>query len=227
MLKIKEHCNEHHEKFNLFCKEHECPCCRICIVNNHRDYKKVDILENIIKNVKASNMFTNIEHLIKEMIENICKIRQNRETNSSSIKEQKRIIENEIQELRIKINIHLDKLHENLMIELAEAVKQLTKDTHEQPVSLDEKQNELIEYQTNVVSIKKYASELQTFLALRQIEKDVETTDMCLQALVNSGSLNPTKLSFKIDTFLKNIATSIQKFGSVDVESKPCELTFA
>jgi hypothetical protein len=36
VLEIKEHCNEHDEKFNLFCKEHECPCCRICIVNNHR-----------------------------------------------------------------------------------------------------------------------------------------------------------------------------------------------
>jgi hypothetical protein len=53
-------------------------------------------------------MFTEIEHLIKEMIETIGKIRQNRENNSSAVKEQKRIIEIEIQELRIKINTHLD-----------------------------------------------------------------------------------------------------------------------
>jgi hypothetical protein len=33
-------------------------------------------------------MFTEIEHLIKEMIETIGKIRQNRETNSSAVKEQ-------------------------------------------------------------------------------------------------------------------------------------------
>jgi hypothetical protein len=31
----------------------------------------------------------------------------------------------------------------------------------------------------------------------------------------------------KIDTGLKTIVTSIQKFGKVVVESKPCELTFA
>jgi hypothetical protein len=55
-------------------------------------------MEEIIKNVKTSNMFTDIEHLIKEMIEIINKIRQNRETNSSGVKEQKRLIENEIQE---------------------------------------------------------------------------------------------------------------------------------
>jgi gas vesicle protein len=60
-------------------------------------------------------MFTDIEHLIKEMIENIGKIRQNRETNSSTVKEQKRIIENEIHELRTKVNNHLDKLQKDLM----------------------------------------------------------------------------------------------------------------
>jgi hypothetical protein len=36
-----------------------------------------------------------------------------------------------------------------------------------------------------------------------------------------------TKLAYKIDTGLKTIVTSIQKFGKVVVESKPCELTFA
>jgi cellobiose-specific phosphotransferase system component IIA len=60
-------------------------------------------------------MFTDIEHMIKEMIEIISKIRQNRESNSSGVKEQKRLIKNEMQELRTTINTHLDKLQENLM----------------------------------------------------------------------------------------------------------------
>jgi hypothetical protein len=37
----------------------------------------------------------------------------------------------------------------------------------------------------------------------------------CLQSLVNSDSLNQTKLTYKIDTGLKNITTSIQKFAEV------------
>jgi len=180
VLEFKEHCNEHHENFNLYCKEHECPCCGICLLQNHKDCKEVAVLENITKNVKTSSMFTEIEHLIKDMIENIGKIRQNRGTNSSSVKEQKRIIEIEIQELRTKINNHLDNLEENLLKELTEAEKQITDETHELQVSLDEKHNKLIEYQTNIVNIKKYASDLQTFIAVKQIEKDVEpTTRVC------------------------------------------------
>jgi hypothetical protein len=69
--------------------------------------------------------------LIFVLISCISLIKQNRETNSSSVKEQKRIIENEIQEMRTKINNHLDRLQENLMTELDEAEIQVTDETRE------------------------------------------------------------------------------------------------
>jgi hypothetical protein len=82
------------------------------------------------------------------------------------------------------------------MKELIELEKQVTEETRELLVSLDEKQKKLIEYHSNIVNIKKYASDLQTFIAVKQIEKDVETHDTCLQSLVNSESLNQTKLTY-------------------------------
>jgi hypothetical protein len=194
------------------------------MVETHRDCIDVTILENLIKNVKTSDIFNEIEQLISEMTEMIGNIRQNRETNAGAVREHKIIVENEIQELRTKINNHLDKLQENMMKELTEAHKQITNETQELLVSLDEKQNELTEYQTNVVNIRKYASDLQTYLAVKQIEKGVETHDTCLQSLVKSHSLNQTKLSCKIDNGLKTIATNIQKFGEVVVESRPCDM---
>ena len=197
------------------------------MVETHRDCLDVIIIENIVKDMKKSEIFNDIEELIKEMTEAIGKIRQNRETNSSVVREQKIIVENEIQGVRTKINNHLDKLQEDLMKELSGVEKQNTDETRDLMVSLDEKQKELAEYQTNIVNIKKYASDLQTYIAVKQLEKDVETQDTCLQAIVNSDSLNHTKLSCKIDTALRTINTSIQKFGEVVVETKPCEMTFA
>ena len=82
-------------------------------------------------------------------------------------------------------------------------------------------------YRCWIQSVGNTSYDLQTYLALRKIEKEVETHDRCLQSLVNSDSLNQTKLAYKIDTSLTTIVTSIQKFGEVAVESKPCELTFA
>jgi predicted nucleic acid-binding Zn-ribbon protein len=58
-------------------------------------------------------MFNEIEQLIDELIKTISKIRQNRETNVSAVKEQKILVESEIRELRRKIDNHLDKLQES------------------------------------------------------------------------------------------------------------------
>jgi hypothetical protein len=51
------------------------------------------------------------------------------DTNSGTVTEQKRIIENEIRELRGKINNHLDKLQGDLLNELTEAVTIVTRQT--------------------------------------------------------------------------------------------------
>jgi DNA-binding beta-propeller fold protein YncE len=171
-------------------------------------------------------VFNEIERLIDELFETIGKIRQNRETNISAVKEQKILVENEIRELRRTIDKHFDKLQESLIIELTEKEKGITEQTLELLGTLHEKQNEMTEHQTNIVNIKKYASDLQTFIAVKQIEKDVETQDTCIQSIVNSNGLNQSTLAYKMDTSINTIITSIQKFGEVVVESKPCELTF-
>jgi hypothetical protein len=59
------------------------------------------------------------------------------------------------------------------MKELSEAENQITEETRDLMTSLDKKQKELSEYQTNIVNIKKYASDLQTYLSIKQIEKEV------------------------------------------------------
>ena len=76
VLEIREFCNEHSERFILYCKEHGCICCRICMVENHSECKNETIIENIVKNVKTSRYFKETEQLIGEMMENIHKIRQ-------------------------------------------------------------------------------------------------------------------------------------------------------
>ncbi len=43
--------------------------------------------------------------------------------------------------------------------------------------------DQMTEHQTNIVNIKKYASDLQTCVAVKQIEKEVETQDTCLHSL--------------------------------------------
>ena len=225
VLDISQLCQEHNERYRFYCRKDECPCCEICMVENHEDCKNVDILKSLAKNVRTSVQFKEVEQLIDELMITVNKIKQNREKNSVDVTEQKRIVESEIRELRTNINNHLDKLQDELMKELTETETKISGKTSALLSSLDETEKDLTEYQTNVVIIKQYASELQIFLAMKKIESGIETHDTSLHALVHSDSLNQTKLSCKIEKRLKNIITSIETFGEVVVESKPCELS--
>jgi hypothetical protein len=50
-------------------------------METHRDCQDVAIIENVVKDVKTSDIFNEIEELIREMTETIGSIRQNREIN--------------------------------------------------------------------------------------------------------------------------------------------------
>jgi uncharacterized protein YoxC len=64
-----------------------------------------------------------------------------------------------------------------MMKELTEEETKITRKTRELLSSLDEKEKELTEYRTNVENIKQYASDLQTCLAMKQIENGIDTHD--------------------------------------------------
>jgi hypothetical protein len=55
----------------------------------------------------------------------------------------------------------------------------VTEHSREVLLSLGEKHIKLTENQTNIVNIKKYASDLQTCVAVKQIEKEAETQYPC------------------------------------------------
>jgi hypothetical protein len=57
---IKEICEKHNEKYQMFCKSHECPCCRKCTIENHQECKDVVIIEDIIQDAKTSVSFDDL-----------------------------------------------------------------------------------------------------------------------------------------------------------------------
>jgi hypothetical protein len=147
--------------------------------------------------------------LISSTYDGNFEIRQNRDTNSSAVKDQKKIIENEIQELRTKIITHIDKLQEDLIKELTEAEKHMQVAIVFRMVSI--LYNSLVWFRCSLlISDYKHVSCVSTSFSI------------CFRA----------KYVCKSDTYflcwpiLKTIATCIKKFGEIVVESKPCEMNF-
>ncbi|CAC5357682.1 unnamed protein product [Mytilus coruscus] len=111
VLQVAQVCKIHDEKYELFCIKHDCLCCKKC-VQIHTDCIDLTDINEIIKNVKTSNAFYEIEQTWLEVVENIKRISGNREDNLKWLENKKREIEAE----------HASELHAFLFI------KQIEKD---------------------------------------------------------------------------------------------------
>ncbi|XP_052087362.1 transcription intermediary factor 1-beta-like [Mytilus californianus] len=227
ILEITQTCKHHNEKFQIYCNKHDCPCCKKCIVVIHNECKELIDIEDIIKDVKSSNAFVDIEHTLAEMSENIKRIRKDREQNMTEIKETREKVESEIKMTKLKIVSYLDKLQEDILEELGETEISESKRIQKLLTSVQQMEKNVTEYQHNIANIKQHASDLQAFLVLKRIEHDVEEKDKFIQTLMKNKHLNHATLSWKISSDLQNFQTSLATFGNIVVESKSSGITIA
>ncbi|CAC5408466.1 unnamed protein product [Mytilus coruscus] len=224
VLQTSQTCKLHNEKYELFCRKHDCPCCKKCL-KSHNDCKGLTDINEIIKNVKTSNAFNEIEQTLQEVVDNIKRLSTNRNENLKYIENKKREIEAEIKQTRINVNLHLDKLQDDLIKELTR-VEQGEKSKIEKLLStLKTKEKEITEVHENIASIKRHASELQTFLTMKDIEKDIAVEEKFIQSITTSDSTHRVNISCQINTSLQQIAASVQKFGEINVSSDPCDFS--
>ncbi|CAC5357680.1 unnamed protein product [Mytilus coruscus] len=224
ILQIAQVCEMHNRKYEIFCRNHDCLCCKCCL-KYHKGCKGVTDINKVIKNVKTSNAFHEIDQSLLETVVNIKRIISNREDNLTSLVNQKIEIEDEIKQTRTKINNHLDKLQNDLMKELMATEQKESSKIRKLLTSLKQKEQKMAKYQANVANIKQYASELQTFLSMKHIQKDMAIEDKFIQSLIKSDTTDQVSISCKINKSLQQIIASGQKFGEINVSFELCNVS--
>ncbi|XP_052065979.1 uncharacterized protein LOC127705675 isoform X2 [Mytilus californianus] len=224
VVQVSQFCEKHNEKYIIYCKKHECPCCSDCIVQNHTKCDEIVKLDDVIHNAKTSNAFYEFEQTLADVSANIEKIRKDRQKNMKTLSETRKQIEKEIRDIRSAINNHIDKIQADLIKELYAFEDTESKKIHQLLHSLEEKQGEIAILQENLSDIKQHASDLQTFLSMSRIEKEVSGKDDYLRSISGNENLKTMVLSLDINTAMQNIISDIQTFGKIMVESKPSDL---
>ncbi|XP_063396963.1 uncharacterized protein LOC134681318 [Mytilus trossulus] len=225
ILEITQTCPKHNEKYVIFCKKHDCPCCRRCVTETHANCRELNVIDDVIQNVKSSNALLEIEQMLVEVSGNLQRIRKGRQDNIQSLKENKTKIEIEIKETRMLINDHLDKLQEILMKELYAAEEKENKKISCLISSIQEKEREITECQTNLDNIKQHASDLQTFLAMKHIQQDVTNNESFLEALLKEDKLNHVIISFEKENTFESLLTALNKMGTIILDSSTSDIT--
>ncbi|XP_071121274.1 uncharacterized protein [Mytilus edulis] len=216
---IKQTCSAHEEKYQIYCKDHEDACCSKCTVEKHAKCPNISNIDDFVKNIKTSNAFLEIQETLNEVAENIKRIRHDKNDNLKTLSEKRNQIECEIQLVRLNINQHLDKVQEKFISELHETEKREETKILQLMKALDEHERKVVKHQKNIANIKQHASDLQTFLSLKQLEGNVDENCQFIDSLTESNVLNRVKIKFNINTSLTDIANSVLEFGKVFIDT--------
>ena len=69
IISVAQFCNVHKEKYQTFCRKHDCPCCRRCVIEHHNKCEHLSAIDDVIQNVKTSNAFSELEQKLTEITE--------------------------------------------------------------------------------------------------------------------------------------------------------------
>ena len=166
-------------------------------------------------------MIDNIEHSLTDIKYNIDKITKNRQQNLSEIQRQRQMFQDHIKQMRAKINSHLDTLEQNILQELEDTEDKINSKIDKLLKQLSKNSKAVEGLQNNIMAVKEYASDLQTFLGSKVIEEEVKEKEKYLMALSEDGCLQQLDLRYNINTKIKDILFTITTFGSVSIETSP------
>ena len=215
---IKVFCADHNLRYQQYCITHECPICYRCI-KTHRECSDVIPIDEVVDNAKTSQNFQDLRQEVEDLVENIKRLRTDREENLTTVNNQvhKHILK--VQNLRSNINQHLDKLEEELKSELQKLENKAKTDIQGTIAILNDKENDIVKRQKNIEDITKHASDFQAFFGMREVKSDVTEHERFIQSLPDDQKFAKINITCSIDTKIQDILTGVNSFGSVGFQT--------
>ena len=207
-------CSNHMCKYKSFCLNHDCPLCKQCI-KKHAECCDIIPLEDAISNVKGSDGLQVIIQSLQELEENLKAIKSEKEKNILEIAEQRRNFAEDIIAIRRKIFDHLDVIEKQMLDELKEAESNESKRIKQLVQKIGQNVADVNDMYTTLVYMKKNASELQTFLEMKNAQTQLAQHEEFLQSFIN---INLKKTY--IECIIQPEFLNIKSLGSVTVFSK-------
>ncbi|XP_071168475.1 uncharacterized protein [Mytilus edulis] len=217
---VQQYCSDHDKKYQLYCLQHESPCCPHCVTTTHKKCN-LTALDEIVKTSKTSALFDNLEQSLEDLKENLKRIKEDREKNLSKVQQSRDQIQSEIKTMRDKINKHLDSIEQKILQDLGDVEKGVNSELRCIQTKLLDHTKTVEELQTNISAIKNYASELQVFVGMKKIETDIEHEEKFVVSLLEDGSLQQVDIDFKHNHKLPDIFSTADYGKIFRIASSP------
>ena len=215
-LKVDLFCKQHESRrLEVYCFDHEEPCCLMCATVSHRKCDKVSSLEDCFQSLGAdvTRMIDKLEELQKTCVSEIERVTDDKKSlkdESAEIEKRVKTITKEIiQTLKEKEKCflqHLEKTEENESFRLQGMLDEL--------LTVQKTAEHNIKILKNSDEIPKVA----LFLELKQIEKRVSEIHTHTNELAKS--YHTSVLDGRIDDTVKTFHSSFKTFGEIKIRGK-------
>ncbi|CAG2202946.1 unnamed protein product [Mytilus edulis] len=224
MKEISSQCRDHKKKYELYCSFHACPCCVMCITDKHQKCQEMKPLSDVLKQVKSSASVQLFEKDLKDVKENLEEIIKylNRRINTST--EQKTKAAEQIRSMRKSIDDLLNKLEQEILNDLDSKQSKLKSKMDTLQQQLKTQANQMSQLQSEFSKMTQYATELQMYVGLREIEKTTSEAAKYLEDLKSGGSLDEVNLELTISSELQSILKDVKSFGDIHINTSPFTL---
>ncbi|XP_052065753.1 probable RING finger protein 207 homolog [Mytilus californianus] len=216
---INQLCVYHNQKYQLHCVKHECAICNKC-TKEHGKCGELISLEELVTDIKTSEKFSDLEDSLTDILENFQKHRKDREFNITSIKDQRKTITEELRHLTSRVVQYFEKLEDEFIKELDKNERNCCKSISSVISWLYDKEQEIHQMISETQNIKRYASDLQTFLCMKEIQTKTSENEASLRTMLGNKSLEKIIIESTFDSQVHDILT-LKNFGSITLKNIP------
>ncbi|VDH97273.1 Hypothetical predicted protein [Mytilus galloprovincialis] len=118
-ISIFQICNQLGENLEWFCKSHDEVLCVVCVPSKHKACSDVIPITVSSVNSRQSAALSDLEETILGTLRNMKQCIKNRESTTKEMEKQELDVKTMVLETKTKLNNHLDKLQEKLLLELS------------------------------------------------------------------------------------------------------------
>ncbi|VDI09189.1 Hypothetical predicted protein [Mytilus galloprovincialis] len=181
-------------------------------------------LSDVLKQVKSSASVQLFEKDLKDVKENLEEIIKylNRRINTSTV--QKTKAAEQIRSMRKYIDDFLTKLEQEILDDLETKQSKLKSRMNTLLQQLKTQANQMSQLQSEFSKMTQYATELQMYVGLREVEKTTSEAAKYLEDLKSGGSLDEVNLELTISSELQSILKDVKSFGDININTSPFTL---
>ncbi|CAG2230025.1 unnamed protein product [Mytilus edulis] len=183
--------------------------------------------ETAVRYPKASKIFclcSTFEKDLKDVKENLDEIIKHLNSRINTSKGQKTKAAEQIRSMRKSIDDFLDKLEQKVLDDLESKQSKLKSKMNTLQQQLKTQANQMSQLQSDFSKMTQYATELQMYVGLREIEKTTSEAAKYLEDLKSGGPLDEVNLELTISSELQSILKDVKSFGDVNIKTSPFTL---